>query len=74
MFRPNPRNLVSKVRDPTYCCVVRWRLLLLHVQLEEEEEEEGNSEEEEEEDEGSSQQSRVYVPPKVVATPYGMYV
>ena len=39
----------------------------------EEEEEEGNSEDEEE-DVGSAQQSRAYVPPKVVATPYGMYV
>lgn len=64
---------VQGERPYIHCCVVHWRLLLLCVQLEEEEEE-GNSEEEEEEDEGSSQQSRVYVPPKVVATPYGMHV
>ena len=50
-------------------------VIVLCTQLEEEEEEEeeeGNSEDEEEV--GSSQQSRAYVPPKVVATPYGMYV
>ena len=62
----------SETRRTLLCVEIVIVLCMQLEEEEEEEEEEGDSEDEE--DLGSSQQSRAYVPPKVVATPYGMYV